>query len=324
VKVCLLSQIEADLVPVGEPMHEIRSWAYVLGGDARGFGSVISKPDLLGGYDVILVELTANAYTVPPFVRQHAPDAILVGLVEGGLEQVPSNPPWEQLAFIECIRTLDLLGVLVEDALPYYRLLAGEDRRVQWLGIPYPKGWTDTVPKPPADAKVTVIELGSTLQDGRNGLPSILLLGRIRKRHPHVRGRAYGSSLAELAPLHRLDPTLELCVRRSWREYYRHHVDAYAMLSFDPRRTWGRLVLDCASALVPYVGSDATHCGRRVGVLTCDPYDVEAAFRHVCRLLDDPGLYAAVVRRQYERLEAYGEEASRGRFWRALELADAL
>jgi hypothetical protein len=146
----------------------------------------------------------------------------------------------------------------------------------------------------------------------------VLIVRRVRQEFPDVHALAYVYSDAEAAALRELDPSVECRPHRFWREYYAEHLDAWAVLSLDPRRTWGRLPLDCASAYVPYVGSDATHAARSVGVLLSDPFGVDQAERHLRALLVDDALYDSVAAEQYARLEPFAEPASRRRFWRAL------
>lgn len=319
-KVCFVSRLEGDETPWPVPMNDCRAWAYVFGGDTRHFSSVLADPEQLRAYDVVFFELTPNGYLVPPFVRSRVPGVALVGLVEGAVEAVSGQASWEQALFLECLASLDMLGVLVEDALPYYRLLASEPRRVQWIGVPYPKRWTDELEKPPAAAKERVVEVGAGLERGRNGLAALRLLERLRREQPALRGRVYGHP-SELELVGRLAPGLEGALKRPWPEYYRHHLSAWAVLSLDPRRSWGRLVLDSASARIPYVGSNATHCADRVAVLTCDPYDVETAAAHLRRLLDDADLYEEVIEHQYAALAEFDEETSRARLAGALATA---
>jgi hypothetical protein len=320
-RACFVSQFRGDESPWEIPVNDCRAWAYVFRADTRNFTTILAQPQELRQYDVAIVELTPNAYSVPAFIRQHAPSIVLVGLVEGGVEALTSQAPSDQLRFLELTRQLDVLGVLVPDALPYYRLFVDETRKVQWLGVPYPKTWTDSLPKKSRDAKEPIIELGASLERGRNGLAALRLIQQLQRRHPQLRARAYGGSAADFEMLAHLDSRVEFAVKRTWPEYYVHHLDVYAVLNLDPRRSWGRLVLDCASAFIPYVGSAETHCAKRLGVLTCDPFDVETAYEHMCALLDGPDLYNRVTLEQYERLGDFDEKVSRERFWSALETA---
>ncbi|UCC62301.1 MAG: glycosyltransferase family 4 protein [Anaerolineae bacterium] len=317
-RVCFISQLQDDRSPWTVPTNECRAWAYVLEGDTRSSQRILAYPAQLQAHDIALVELTANLYSLPPFIKRHAPDLTVVGLIEGAVQAVTNQDPSLQTQFVRCVQAVDLLGVLVEDALPYYRLFVDDPQRVQWLGIPYPKAWTDGLPKRPPAAKERLIELGAGLAPGRNGITSLLLFQRLQRAYPGVRGRVYVTSRAEMEEIEQLGLPVECCAHRPWPEYYVHHLDAYAVLSLDPRRTWGRLVLDCASALIPYVGSAESHCGRTVGALTCDPYDVEAAHAHLCTLLEDHDIYERVVQQQYQRLSQFNEAASEQRFWDAL------
>jgi len=317
-RVCLISQLQDDRSPWTVPANEVRAWAYLLEADTRNFQRILAYPAHLQAYDIALVELTANLYRLPPFIKQHAPDLTIVGLIEGAVQAVTNQDLSQQTQYVQCVQAVDLLGVLVEDALPYYRLFVDDPRRVQWLGIPYPKAWADMLPKRPPATKERLIELGAGLAPGRNGITSLLLLQRLQQTYPEVRGRVYITSQVEAETIEQLGLTVECCPYRPWPGYYAHHLDAYAVLSLDPRRTWGRLVLDCASALIPYVGSAESHCGRTVGVLTCDPYDVETAYAHLCTLLDDHDVYERVAQQQYQRLSQFDEAASRQRFWDAL------
>jgi hypothetical protein len=318
-RLCFISQLGDERSPWDIPVNECRAWAYVLGADSRHAGNVLDHPEILQEYRLVMVELTANLYGLPAFIKRHAPGVVVVGLLEGAVGAVGDQTPEEQVEFVHCVQALDLLGVLLEESLPYYRLFVDPPQKAQWLGIPYPKAWTDSLAKREPDAKERLVELGASLDPGRNGLPLLRILHRLREVQPKVRGRAYYGSKSSMHALGRLDPMIDACPQRSWNDYYVHHLDAYLVLSLDPRRTWGRLVLDCASACVPYVGSDVTHCARAVGVLTCNPFDVETAYRHAASLLQDRDLYNEVVHQQYERLAAFDEDSSRTRFWSSLQ-----
>jgi len=293
----------------------------VLEADTRNFQRILAYPAQLRAYDIAIVELTANLYNLPPFIKQHAPSLTVVGLIEGPLEALAGQDPSLQARFVECVQAVDLLGVQVEDALSYYRLFVDDPRRIQWLGRPYPKAWTDALPKRPPTAKERLIGLGAGLVPHRNGITSLLLFQRLQRAYPEVKGWVYVTSQAEAEMIRQLGLTVECYLHRPWPEYYAHHLDTYAVLSLDPRRTWGRLVLDCASALIPYVGSAESHCGRTVGVLTCDPYDVETAYAHMCTLLDNRDVYEQVVQQQYQCLSQFDETTSRQRFWDAMAAA---
>jgi hypothetical protein len=318
-RLCFISQLGDERSPWDIPVNECRAWAYVLNADTRHAETVWNHPEMLQEYRLVMVELTANLYRLPAFIKQHAPGVIVIGLLEGAIGAVGDQTPSQQMEFVRCGQALDLLGVLLEESVAYYRLFVDHPGKVQWLGVPYPKAWTDSLLKRAPDDKERLIELGAGLDPGRNGLPLLLVLQRLRAATPGVRGRVYYASDAAREGLGQLDSMIEICPQRSWSDYYLHHLDAFIVLSLDPRRTWGRLVLDCASAHIPYVGSDATHCARTVGVLTCDPFDVEAAYQHTTRLLQDRGLYEEVVHEQYERLSGFDEEASRRRLASALE-----
>jgi hypothetical protein len=319
-RIVFISQLGDDRSPWDLPCNECRGWAYVLEADTRHHARALEHPEELDGYDLAIVELTGNLYDVPLFLRERAAHLQIVGLLEGAVGAVADQPVELQAKFVECVRSLDLLGVLVESSLTYYRLLVDEPTRVQWLGIPYPKAWTDAQAKPTVGDE-RIVELGAGLAPGRNGLPGVLVLRQLREEFPELRGRAYASSATEADALRVLDPTLDCRPHRFWQQYYREHLEVWAVLSLDPRRTWGRLPLDCASAHIPYVGSDATHTARAVGVLTCDPNNVEAAYRHLRALACDPELYARITATQYAALDAFDEAASRRRFWHALAAA---
>ena len=317
-RVCFISQFQDDQSPWTAPSNDCRAWAYVLEADTRSFLRILAYPAQLQAYDIAIVELASNLYGLPPFIKQHAPGLTVVGLIEGPLEALSGQESSLQARFVECLQSVDLLGVQVEDAISYYRLFVDDPRRVQWLGQPYPKAWTDGVPKRPPTAKDRLIELGPGLIPSRGGLTGLLLFRRLKEGRPEVRGWVSVMSQDEAEVIRKLDPGIGCYLHRPWSEYYLRHLESYAVLSLDPRRTWGRLVLDCASAHIPYVGSKESHCGRAVGVLTCGPYDVDTAYAHLCTLLDDPGVYERVAREQYQRLSQFEETTSRQRFWDAL------
>lgn len=318
-RICVVTQLEGDVLAGIDPENGVRAWAYAFRADARSFRSVIADPRSLHGYDIVVVELTDNAFSIPAFIRERSPRTIVIGLIEGGVEALSAHPRWLQLRFIEAVRAVHMLGTIVADALPYYRLFVDEPRRVQWLGVPFPKQWTDTLERRPVVSGL--IEISAGLEHGRNGPAALMLVERLRRAHPEVRARVYAGASAELEALRQFSPTAECRLKRPWQDYLLQHGEAFAMLSLDPRRVWGRAAADSAAAFVPYVGSDASQCARTIAELTCDPFDVESALSHVVRLLEEPGLREAVVQRQYERLSGIDEQTSRSRFWEALSAA---
>ncbi len=317
-RICFISQLQEDRSPWTVPVNECRAWAYVLEADTRSFQRILAYPAQLQAYDIAIVELTANLYGLPAFIKQYSRNLTVVGLIEGSVQAVTDQDPRQQLQFVQCVKTVDLLGVLVEEAVPYYQLFVDDPRRVHWLGIPYPKAWTDALPKRPAKTKERLIEVGAGLARGRNGITSLLLFQRLQRAYPEIKGRVFVATQAEPEAIRQLGIDIECHIRKPWPEYYKQLLDAHIVLCMDPRRTWGRLVLDCASALIPYVGSAESYCGRAVGVLTCDPFNVETAYTNMCTLLENYEVYERVIQEQYQRLSQFDESVSRQRFWDAL------
>ena len=121
-----------------------------------------------------------------------------------------------------------------------------------------------------------------------------------------------------------LEIDIEFYEVRKWQDYYKHHLQSFLVLCMDDRRTWGRYALDCAASMMPYVGSRLSHCGEKVGVLTCDPFDVEIALNYIRQLLKEYAqgkndFYESVVNKQYKQLIHYNEQISKKRFYKALD-----
>lgn len=288
---------------------------------------VVAHPDLLSDYDIAIVELTPKTHRLPRLIKRHAPSVFCLGLIEGRVEYVVrSNEEMEGLfEFCQIVDDVDLLGVLVERTVPYYRLYTRHPERVQWVGVPYPKDWTDKQQVSPAPARELILELGSAM-DSRNGIANLLVLRELQRRFPALQGRIYCFVEREREMIEALRIRAEFRKPRRWRDYYRDHLNCFAVLCMDDRRTWGRYVLDCASARMPFVGSELSHCGERAGVLTCDPFDTDTALQYLSELIDErlaggSQFHDAVTARQYEALQHYDRESSLKRFCAALESA---
>jgi hypothetical protein len=325
-KIVMVTNLRDDRSPWSLPCHECRSWAYVLGADTRNAGSVRGDLDLLRGYDLAIVELTSNLLSLPRDLKRAFPDLIVVGLTEGWVANVASIGVQEQCDFVAACRTVDMLGILVEDAVSYYRLYAAKPQAVQWLGIPYPRSSTENLPTISADDKEYTVFLPLGLRPVRSGIAHLLAFQKIRERYPGLRGLAPRFSRQDEAHFARIGLDVELLPPMPWASFLHRLARVYAVFNLDHLPTWGRLAADCAAARVPYVGSNATHCARALGVLTCHPFDAHTAVTYLERLLhrDHPQarrLYRRVVDEQHRRLEQLDEETSRARFWRALDRA---
>ncbi|HEY6138616.1 MAG TPA: hypothetical protein VI670_12730 [Thermoanaerobaculia bacterium] len=310
------------------PTNDSREWLRALGsGDVVSYQRAFADPASIAGYDLALVELTPATHSLPRFLKRRVPHVTCVGLVEGRVEYVVrSAGEMEGLfQFAQAADDPDLLGILVERTLPYYRLYARVPERVQWLGIPYPLDWTETLPRSAPGERI-VIELASGL-DSRNGVANVLILRELQRRYPSVEGRVYPASRRERSMLEAMGIRAELLQPRRWPDYYRLlRRDTFAILCMDDRRTWGRYALDAASARVPYVGSRLSHAGERAGVLTCDPFDTATAIEHLGRLIEErlqgrSDWYENVTARQYAVLHDYDDGAARRRMQRALAAA---
>lgn len=328
-RTCLLGQ--AHTRPAHrwlEPVNDSREWMRVLGGgDVLNYQQVVARPEMLSDYDIAIVELTPKTHRLPRFIKRHAPSVFCIGLIEGRVEYVVrSNEEMEGLFdFCQIVDDADMLGVLVERTVPYYRLYARRPERVQWIGVPYPKDWTDRQQVSPSSARELILELGSAM-DSRNGIANLLVLRELQRRFPALQGRVYCFVERERQMVETLGIRAEFRRPRRWRDYYRDHLNCFAVLCMDDRRTWGRYVLDCASARMPFVGSNLSHCGERAGVLTCDPFDTDTALRHLSELIEErlaggSRFHDAVTARQSEALQHYDSESSLKRFCAALENA---
>ncbi len=326
VRVCLLGEAHPkEHRGWTVPVNDSREWLRVLGsGDVLSHRDVAQCPELVRSYDVVIVELTPATQQLPALLKRVAPGVACVGLIEGRVEYVVrSHAEMESLfAFARSADDPDVLGVLVERTLPYYRLYAASPERVHWLGVPYPVDWTNAVIARGLPDRPLVIELGSAM-DSRNGIANVLVLRELQRCYPMVRGRIYVFEEREAEMVRALGVDADFRRPMSWARYYHDHLDAFAVLCLDDRRTWGRYVLDCASARMPFVGSNLSHCGERVGVMTADPFDTERALAWLSALVEErlrgrDELYRDTVRRQSAKLGLYGADAARSRFAAAL------
>ncbi|RLG33143.1 hypothetical protein DRN98_04325 [Methanosarcinales archaeon] len=332
-RICILSEAHTtEFLNWTIPTNDSRNWATVLGNcDILDYRRVSKDPDrLLAFYDLVIIELSDETYYLPKLLKAYLPNKYIIGIIEGRVEYVVrSRIDMEFLyKFCQCLKYLDMIGILVERTLPYYKLYVDKEnqKKVQWLGIPYPKRWTDEVMKNVEIRRNEVtIELASAM-DSRNGITNLLIFKKLKEEFPWIKGRVYIFLDREKEMIENLGIDVEFCKVMEWQDYFKHHLQSFLVLCMDDRRTWGRYALDCAASMMPYVGSYLSHCGEKVGVLTCDPFDVESALNYIRVLLkkyekrkDD--FYKQVVKKQYERLKYYDEELSRNRFFEALKSA---
>ncbi len=294
------------------------------GGDILNYQHVVSRPEILSDYDIVIIELTPKTHLLPRFIKRHTPSVFCLGLVEGRVEYVVrSNEEMEGLfEFCRIVNDVDMLGVLVERTVPYYRLYARLPERVQWIGIPYPNDLTDEHRQPAASERDLILELGSVMD--RNGVANLLVLRELQRRFQTLQGRVYYYMERERQIAEGLGIRADFRKPRRWRDYYKDHLSSFALLCMDDRRTWGRYVLDCAAARMPFVGSELSHCGEHVGILTCDPFDTDRAIEYLSALIEErlagsSEFYDSITARQYEALQDYGTENSLRRFCAALE-----
>src|SRR5947208_8973361 len=108
-----------------EPVNDSREWMRVLGGgDILNYQHVVANPQMLSAYDIVIVELTPKTHFLPRLIKRHTPSVFCLGLIEGRVEYVVrSNDEMEGLfEFCRIVDDMDLLGVLVQRTVPYYRL----------------------------------------------------------------------------------------------------------------------------------------------------------------------------------------------------------
>lgn len=328
-KACLLGQ--AHTRPSSqwlEPINDSREWLRVLGGgDVLNYQRALAELETLSQYDLAIVELTPATHNVPRLLKRELPNLFVLGLVEGRVEYVVrSRDEMEGLyGFCQAVDWADMLGILVERTLPYYRLYLRAPQRAQWLGVPYPKDWTDLQPQTEPVQRALIVELGSAM-DSRNGIANLLVLRALQNRYPEVHGRIYYFSERERQMILALGVRAEFLHPRGWRDYFRNLKDVFAILCLDDRRTWGRYALDAAAARIPFVGSHLSHCGERVAVLNCDAFDTCSALAWLERLVEERlaggnTFYQEVTDQQYRALGGYDGPSALERLRAALESA---
>jgi hypothetical protein len=327
-RIVLISNLGLDLSPWDIPANEIRMWAYVLCADTRNAQLVLGDLQVAASYDLALIDLTTNLFGLPQMLREAFPGMILVGLVEGWVGNIAAIDVGAQCDFLVACRTLDMLGILAESAASYYRLYTTPSEKVQFLGIPFPKAWTDERPIVPFDEREFAIWMPFALRPVRSGISHVLAVRQLRKHFPDLKAYAVRSSEDEDVHLRAVGADVELISFADWPIYYHRLSRMFAVLNFDHLPTWGRVVGECAAARVPYVGFDATYCAKALGVLTSTPFDVDTSLGYIEQLLRDrraasagEGMYSRVVQEQYCHLSAIDEATSCSRFWKALERA---
>jgi hypothetical protein len=327
-KVVLVSNLDADRSPWDIPSNEVRCWAYVLGADTRCAERIRDDPHVIANYDVVLLDLTPNLFDLPALLRRTKPKLIIVGLVEGWVGNIAAIDIETQCDFVAACQVLDMLGILVESSLSYYRLYSPLPAKVQFMGIPFPKEWTDRLPPVPVEEREFAVWMPFALRDVRSGISHVLAFQRLKEQCPDLKGYALRSSDGEDDHLRAIGVDIELVPFAEWDAFYRRLSTMYAVLNLDHLPTWGRVVGECAAARVPYVGFDATHCARALGVLTSTPFDVGTSMRYIKMLISErsqsaaaSSLYRRVTEEQYRRLPAIDEDTSRRRFWDGLDRA---
>lgn len=311
-----------------QPVNDSREWMRVLGGgDVLNYQRALADPKILADHDLAIVELTPATHGLAKFLKQAVPNLFVLGLIEGRVEYVVrSRQEMEGLyGFWRAAEDADMMGILVERTLPYYRLYTQRPQRIQWIGVPYPKDWTDQQPCPTSLQKRITIELGSAM-DSRNGIANLLVLQELQRRYPQVEARIRYYSEREKQMIISMGIRAEFMQPRDWQNYFRGLADIFAILCLDDRRTWGRYALDAAAARIPFVGSHLSHAGERVGVLSCDPFDTTFALNALAKLIEERldgscDFYTEVTTRQYNGLQGYDGPAALHRLGAALAAA---
>jgi len=250
-KIVMLTNLGDDRSPWDVPSHECRTWAYVLGADTRNAQRVADDLQLVADYDLAILELTMNLLHLPGQLKRTFPRMIVVGLIEGWVGNVLSAGAGEQCEFLAACQELDMLGTLVARANSHYRLFTRQPQIVQWLGLPFPKAWTDARGRVPIDDRELVVFMPFALRGVRSGLAHVLAFERLRGRYPSLRGVAVRSSEDEERDLDRIGAAVELVPVVDWQGFYDRLQHAYLVLNLDHLPTWGRVVAECAAARVP-------------------------------------------------------------------------
>ncbi len=292
------------------PANEIREWARIFNGDTFN-GSEVGDGSGLRDYDVIMIECTANLVGLASIIKSRVPQAKIVILVEGFLNSPDCWPPALQMQYVQALNAVDLVGILVESALPYYR--SQTSQRVAFIGIPYPLEWARANCQGPREE---VIELGCSLAGIKNGLTTLATFKKLGRR-----GACYPYFEEEKNLMRQFlgSDNLEFRPQLGWPDYFREHSRYAIGLHMDYRTSWGRFPLDCASAGIPCVSSPMGHVQPILYPdTTVQPYDVEGAVAAIQRLTNDRSFYDHVVRIANERISNFDGPAARQRLLNAL------
>jgi len=308
VKFCLVSNLRT-MGKWTTSANEIRNWAYALDGDVY-YAGAIKDYSYFDQYDVVMIELTTNLFDVAINLRKYSNTKYVIGLVEGSI--LPEVDEDQFTKYIEVLNTLDIIGVIndkAKDVLQPYT-----SKRVEFIGIPYPLEWAQ---QNNSDTKQAVIELGA-LSISRGSVYSVAVVKNLRSQSCVSLGFdfvAYPLNNSEVKFYNDLGLDYKLAPIKEWPDYYKEHSRYYMGIHLDSRTTWGRFPLDCASALMPCVGSYGSYSQEILFPdITVNYWEVKKATRLVQQLICDDLFFAYVVSHAQEKIKEFDIPIIRQRF----------
>lgn len=306
----------SDLVRWGKSVslsQEIQTWATVLEGDVFNHYIPFSIY-LLKSYDIIMIELIPRALAMTKKIKRKYPNKKLIGVLEGSLHTLGNDLQLKtSIEFIEAYRTVDALGVLIKDSIPYFQSIT--NKPVFWLGVPFPVEWSRAHIIPP-EKKEPIAEMLHTFCSGMGGLTNFFTLKEIQKLHPEAKGRGYSNKRKlDQALADRFGLNLEILPPLAWQKYFIRHSQAYLALHLDHRWTWNRYSLDCAAAGIPCISTPHSTTHKMLFPNLCvDPFDTKQAVVLAIRLLENPGFYKDCREYALEKIRFFDFENSAKRF----------
>lgn len=267
-------------------------------------GRALAEAEELGQLDFVVVEGVPAADRVFLELASRLPRTRLVYWVEGRLGGLAGISSQDALLQVKAVAAADLVAVVSENTIPYYRLLTGAP--VVWWGLPYYEHVTRGLALAPEKRDPDLMAIGAPPSAAaKNGLASALVAVRCGLRVLVFGAREDEDALRAVGAVARVVPITGSI------NAAREVAAARVAVHLDPRDTWGRFSLDCAAVGVPCVGSSRVEAQRRLFPrLTLDWLDGEGAVALVKRLLSDQALYDESVAAAQEELTSFGYDAT--------------
>jgi hypothetical protein len=293
----------------------IEAWVYALNADYKYSLKTTSRD--IEKYDIIICN--SNLFALKHCLKLCQSKSInqfWITIIEGSASDylAPNQ------AFKELLNYSDLVNVINEKSLDFFRGLT--ETKTEYIGIPYPvdKIKTYTVPYEKRNKKILLCsypldrcnDFIVAQKSGLNCYCFEKLISRKIKNIPAIiKNRTFDKNyyLRKAAKIYN-ESKLEIRAEIPLKAHFETNSSAFIWLNLDPRFTWGRYVIDAAALQIPIITTDSTGHARKLFPETCldNEFEIDKALDLVNRLNNDFDFYKFVAEYPSDKLEYLSEK----------------